>query len=36
VAEFQALANEAGFHPEHCWIDPERLFSIHYLTVPGS
>lgn len=32
--EFAALASGAGFEPAHCWIDPERLFSIHYLTVP--
>jgi dimethylhistidine N-methyltransferase len=36
VEEFQSLAKEAGFHAEHCWVDPERLFSIHYLTVPSS
>jgi dimethylhistidine N-methyltransferase len=35
VAEFQTLAREAGFEPEHCWVDAERLFSIHYLTVPS-
>jgi dimethylhistidine N-methyltransferase len=33
VEEFQALARQAGFIPEHCWLDPERLFSIHYLAV---
>jgi dimethylhistidine N-methyltransferase len=31
VPEFQALAKQAGFNPEHCWVDPQRLFSIHYL-----
>lgn len=31
--EFAALAARAGFNTSHCWIDPERLFSIHYLTV---
>jgi dimethylhistidine N-methyltransferase len=31
VEEFQALAMQAGFTPEQCWLDPERLFSIHYL-----
>ena len=36
VEEFQSLAREAGFDAEHCWIDPDRLFSIHYLTVPGA
>jgi dimethylhistidine N-methyltransferase len=33
VEEFQSLAARAGFVAEHCWVDPERLFSIHYLTV---
>jgi dimethylhistidine N-methyltransferase len=33
VEEFQALAMQAGFSPEHCWLDPQRLFSIHYLAV---
>jgi dimethylhistidine N-methyltransferase len=35
VEAFQALAARAGFAAEHCWIDPQRLFSIHYLTVPA-
>ena len=35
VADFQALAQDAGFTTEHCWIDPNRLFSIHYLKVPA-
>lgn len=34
VEGFQALAAEAGFEPEQCWVDDERLFSIHYLAVP--
>lgn len=34
VEEFQVLAKDAGFDAAHCWVDPERLFSIHYLTVP--
>jgi dimethylhistidine N-methyltransferase len=34
VEEFQSLAREAGFDAEHCWIDPDGLFSLHYLTVP--
>jgi uncharacterized SAM-dependent methyltransferase len=34
VDEFQALAMRAGFIAEHCWVDPQRLFSIHFLTVP--
>jgi dimethylhistidine N-methyltransferase len=33
-AEFEALAVGAGFDAEHCWVDPQALFSIHYLTVP--
>jgi dimethylhistidine N-methyltransferase len=36
VEEFQSLARQAGFDPEYCWVDPDRLFSIHYLTVPGA
>lgn len=35
VEEFQSLAREAGFHPDYCWLDRERLFSIHCLTVRG-
>jgi dimethylhistidine N-methyltransferase len=34
VEEFQSLAREAAFEAEHCWVDPDGLFSIHYLTVP--
>ncbi len=33
VDEFQQLARDAGFTPEHCWRDEENLFSVHYLTV---
>jgi dimethylhistidine N-methyltransferase len=33
VEEFAQLARAAGFTPEHCWRDPENLFSVHYLTV---
>jgi len=36
VAEFQALARGAGFAPQACWTDDERLFSVHYLAVPDS
>jgi dimethylhistidine N-methyltransferase len=36
VEEFQSLAQAAAFDAEHCWVDPDRLFSIHYLTVPGA
>jgi dimethylhistidine N-methyltransferase len=34
VDEFQTLARQAGFEAAHCWVDPQRLFSIHYLTIP--
>lgn len=33
VAEFQALAAEAGLEPAECWVDADQLFSIHYLEV---
>ncbi|MBI3937495.1 MAG: L-histidine N(alpha)-methyltransferase [Betaproteobacteria bacterium] len=33
VAEFRKLAREAGFEPVACWTDPQRLFSVHYLSV---
>jgi len=33
VSEFQELARAAGFAPAECWVDPERLFAIHYLLV---
>lgn len=29
---FQALARAAGWRPVQAWCDPERLFSLHYLT----
>jgi len=35
VEEFQSLAREAGFEPDYCWLDPQRLFSIHCLAVRG-
>jgi dimethylhistidine N-methyltransferase len=31
VAEFQALANAAGWTPAHAWTDADRLFSLHLL-----
>ena len=34
VAEFQALAGEAGFQAARHWVDPARLFAVHYLCVP--
>lgn len=34
IEEFQELARSAGFEPAACWTDPQRLFAVHYLTVP--
>lgn len=31
VEEFQELAQAAGFQPKQVWLDPEQLFSLHYL-----
>lgn len=31
IAEFQALARDAGFEPAAVWTDDRQLFSIHYL-----
>lgn len=31
VAEFQALAAQGGWTPAHVWVDPDNLFSVHYL-----
>ncbi|MHA1544744.1 MAG: L-histidine N(alpha)-methyltransferase, partial [Alphaproteobacteria bacterium] len=33
VAEFQALAREAGMEPTAAWWDDDWLFSIHFLRV---
>jgi dimethylhistidine N-methyltransferase len=33
VDEFAALARQAGLQPEAAWLDDDRLFSVHYLTV---
>lgn len=33
IAEFAALAGEAGFTVRESWTDPARLFSIHFLEV---
>jgi uncharacterized SAM-dependent methyltransferase len=30
VAEFQALAREAGLTPIEAWTDDKRLFSVHF------
>ncbi|MGQ0750416.1 MAG: L-histidine N(alpha)-methyltransferase [Betaproteobacteria bacterium] len=34
IQEFARLAGEAGFRAERCWIDPDGLFSVHYLVAP--
>ena len=34
VEEFEALARSAGFVPQACWTDAQRLFAVHYLAVP--
>ena len=34
IREFQDLAAAAGLAPVECWLDPERLFSVHHLVVP--
>ncbi len=34
VQGFRTLARDAGFEPVECWTDPEKLFSVHYLSVP--
>jgi dimethylhistidine N-methyltransferase len=31
IEGFQSLARNAGFEPERCWTDPNRLFSVHCL-----
>ncbi|MDA1308386.1 MAG: L-histidine N(alpha)-methyltransferase [Proteobacteria bacterium] len=33
IAEFKALAGEAGWNSIDCWTDPDELFSIHLLRV---
>ena len=35
IEEFRQLAKRAGFDPTHVWTDAERLFSLHYLTLPA-
>jgi dimethylhistidine N-methyltransferase len=35
VHEFQELAQTAGLAPVDCWMDAEKLFSVHYLAAPG-
>ena len=36
VAEFHALARRAALQPVRVWLDPERLFSVHYLSVAAA
>lgn len=33
VREFQQLAAGAGLQSRECWMDPDRMFSVHYLAV---
>ena len=33
LEEFRDHAAQAGFNPVNSWVDDERLFSVHYLTV---
>jgi dimethylhistidine N-methyltransferase len=33
IPGFHRLAQQTGFRPDKVWVDPEGLFSIHYLTV---
>lgn len=33
IAEFQAIAEAAGFRPSQVWADPQQQFSVHYLEV---
>lgn len=35
IEGFQDLARRAGFSPAAVWTDPNRLFSVHYLTTPA-
>lgn len=34
IEEFQRIAEAAGFEAVRVWVDEDRLFSLHYLTVP--
>ena len=33
VEQFQQLAHDAGFEADHYWVDAQKLFSMHFLTV---
>ncbi|HUF74615.1 MAG TPA: L-histidine N(alpha)-methyltransferase [Gammaproteobacteria bacterium] len=35
VDMFRSLASEAGWSSDSLWVDDDRLFSVHFLTVPG-
>ena len=35
VAGFRALAEQAGYTPRAVWVDPQRLFSVHWLALPA-
>lgn len=35
IEEFQQLTIDAGFKPVNVWVDTDKLFSVHYLEVPG-
>ena len=35
IEEFRELAGRAGFDPTQVWTDADRLFSLHYLTLPA-
>ena len=32
IDSFESLARQAGFSPNEIWTDPDRLFSVHFLT----
>ena len=34
VRQFRQLATEAGFEPRAVWVDPDALFSVHWLEAP--
>jgi len=34
IEEFGSITNDAGLSTAGVWTDPERLFSVHYLTAP--
>ena len=36
VEDFQKLISGTGFTPEVVWMDEQKLFSVHYLTVAGT